>query len=216
MIFKVTVTTSSPTLSLSHPDPDFHLTMSIRIFHSPRPEAPITISTGRSAFGKPSELYFNGFQLACITDENKSFELSMDGSTEYFDYDPAIDNRDLKEMEWTDFFTIPASGSVQIKHALPLERMLLHSLLTTADLQPGMRYRVWMKQRFLERIHHTYWGDLEGDLKEKKLSNYESLGWDNDGSEYLGIEGDGWALQGPRVQVRGNVGRHGPVFEFVE
>lgn len=208
VILKIKISTSSPILSISNPDPNFRVLLSIRIFYSPRPDSPITISTDRSA------LHVNSFtrscRLLCTTDEVKSLNLSTSLVPKFIRIE--TENVDLKEI--VDFITIPASGSVLIEHVLPLEEMLRRSRFRVEDLKPGMRYRVQMHQRFLQNITYAYWGDLEGDLKDKGLSNRSESERDSDGSPYLVLESD-WALQGPKVAVRGNVGKHGPEFELV-
>jgi hypothetical protein len=107
---------------------------------------------------------------------------------------------------------------------LPLERILLHTPnVNDEDLKPGMKYRVWTKQDMLDVVgRESYWGDIAGDLKDKKLSQYSPFEYDGSPADPLNytaevIAGDGWEHQWSRTPViRGNVGKFGPVFEFVE
>lgn len=119
--------------------------------------------------------------------------------------------RDLKEVE--NFASIPASGTIQIGHALPLEEIVGRGDRDIESMHPGIRYRVWMKQAFLDSLGYWYWGCLDGDLKDKKLSDCLEI----QTSDCETLESDDWALRiGDRMEVRGNVGVHGPEFELVE
>ncbi|KAG9224683.1 hypothetical protein CCMSSC00406_0002166 [Pleurotus cornucopiae] len=214
VILKVEITTSSPTLSLSNPDDNFRLILSVRVFASPRASAPITIATGRTALDVDS--YIRGaFRLECITDPSKSIALSTTTQPHYARTETA--NKDLEEIEWLKFVTVPPknAGVLLIEHPLPLERMLSREpTVKCEDLTPGLKYRVWTDERILNDVATSYWGGLDGELKDKKLSDKredETLQLDREA-----LEADNWVLDQGGVIVRGNVGKHGPVFELVE
>lgn len=212
IIIKAKLTTSSTTLSLSNPDPDFRLIVSLETFHSPRPELPITISTGRSAIGRNA--YTMGCILVGISEKAMPLRLCVTDCPHYA-YEPT-ENRDLNEIGGIDFITIPASGHRRLELPLPLEQMLEVGNRSVEDLIPGMRYRVWMKHEWLDHAPYSYWGDVEGDLKDKKFSNQFEPKHNKEQVDYQVLESDGWVLRAPKVHFRGNVGHHGPVFEFVE
>ncbi|KAJ6595109.1 hypothetical protein DFH09DRAFT_1136184 [Mycena vulgaris] len=224
VILKVNLTTSSPILSLSNPDPFFRLLLDVEIFHSPQPNSALTISTGRSALDNLRTWSLGGFRLICLT-EGPQCLLTNIAIPHYVRQDEQ--NKDLLRdpgFEWLKFITVPAAGSIRVELPLPLEKILLEtSTIKDNDLKPGMKYKVWMNDDLLWRLgDYNYWGDLAGDLKDKKLSSYRP---DPDGSpaehpsNYAAdvLAENGWALQrsgGP--EIRGNVGRFGPVIEFVE
>ncbi|KAJ7681928.1 hypothetical protein DFH06DRAFT_1289614 [Mycena polygramma] len=221
IILKVTLTTSSPTLSISNPDPTFRLFFDVAIFYTPHPDSPLTISTGRSTLDVMA-YWLGGIHLLRIA-EGPQFVLKNTGIAH-----PQLmnfRNKDLlrdPEFHWMKFITIPASGSTRVE--LPLRFMLSDShTVKREDLKPGMKYRVCTKNEFLTNLgSYSYSGDLAGDLKDKKLSNYpfEQDGSPSDPSDYLAdvVAGEGWALQcqDGYLDVRGNVGKFGPVIEFVE
>ncbi|KAJ6560085.1 hypothetical protein B0H19DRAFT_1069784 [Mycena capillaripes] len=224
VILKVTLTTSSPTLSLSNPDPFFRLLLDVEIFHSPRPNSALTISTGRSAVDVRA--YSRGaICLYGTTEGQPSLLIPHRPCPHYMRQD--VQNKDLlrdPEFEWLKFITVPASGSVRVEIPLPLETILRRAAeVDEEDLKPGMKYSVWMKSSFLGHLgRYTYWGDLAQDLKHKKLSSYRP---NPDGSpaenssDYAAdvVAADGSALQRyGRLVTRGNVGRFGPTIEFVE
>lgn len=205
------LTTSSHTLSLSHPDPKFGLILTYKIFHSPHPDTPVTISAHRSV----SELdYRIAFRLNCTTDDTKSVILAAG----YVIRDPIYKDpgTDLKEKML--FVTIPGSGKVQTEHVLPLGRIFNQGKRWREEnLRPGMRYRVWMRHAFLNDKRRCYWGDLRGDLKGKKLSSWSAAGEDRQSVDYPVLESGGHASQITNaVEVRANFGRYGPEFELVE
>ncbi|KAJ6465495.1 hypothetical protein C8R47DRAFT_1079278 [Mycena vitilis] len=121
-----------------------------------------------------------------------------------------IRNKDLlrdPDFAWMNFITIPASGSRSTRVELPLQLEFILSethTVKTEDLSPGMKFTVWMGE------------------EDKKLSNYpfERDGSPANPSDYTEdiVCGDGWALQwqGGYLDVRGNVGKFGPVIKFVE
>ncbi|KAF4571493.1 hypothetical protein EYR36_008831 [Pleurotus pulmonarius] len=149
VIPRTEITTSSPTLSLSNPDDNFCLILSLRVFASPRASAPITIATGRSALDADS--YIRGaLRLECITDPSKSIALSTTTQSHYVR--TATENKDLKEIEWLKFATVPPkdTGVVRIEHRFPLERMLgREPTVKREDLRPGMNIRGFTSTFFL-------------------------------------------------------------------
>ncbi|KAJ6465489.1 hypothetical protein C8R47DRAFT_1224362 [Mycena vitilis] len=223
VILKVTLTTSSPTLSLSNPDPTFRLLFDMEIFHSPQPNSALTVSTGRSTLDSTLVYWLGGLRLSCMT-EGPPYLLTHTGTTHYVRQD--FRNKDLlrdPEFDWMNFITIPASGSTRLELPLPLEEILSEThTVKHEDLKPGMRYRVWMKQDVLSAIgRYSYWGDLAKELQDKKLSSYpfKHDGSPADPSDYTAdvVAADGWALkQFGGIWIRGNVGKFGPVIEFVE
>lgn len=97
------------------------------------------------------------------------------------------------------FITIPSSGSVVVvSHDLPLSRIFKYeSDLTKEDIKPGEEYSIRLDQRYVG-VMWWCWGDLEGDLKEKKLSEWRK-GWEgwNAGVEELEkdvVEKEGWVV----------------------
>ncbi len=77
-----------------------------------------------------------------------------------------------------------------------------------------MKYRVWTDEQILNDIGASYWGALDGELKDKKLSDKREDLTSQEDREVL--EADNWVLDQGGVIVIGNVGSHGPVFELVE
>ncbi|KAJ7245718.1 hypothetical protein C8J57DRAFT_1361542, partial [Mycena rebaudengoi] len=226
IILKVRLTTSSPTYSLTNPDPNFRLILDVETFYSPQPNSALTMSTGRSALDVGSP-YFAGvpgsFHLVCTTEGPKKLMLTFQAHPNYIRHNPI--NKDLlrdPEFDYLQFITIPASGSIRIEHPLSLEQILLENpTVKREELKAGMKYRVWMSNTFLSSAgRYSYWGDIEVELKDKKLSSYSPLNGDGSPAEQLEygadvIAADGWALNQHRSPgMRGNVGRFGPVFEF--
>jgi hypothetical protein len=195
----------------------------MEIFHSPRPNRAVTVSTGRSALDVVFAYSRGAFFLVSLTDGPGLLTQRMSVNHVRQDFE----NKDLlrdPDFSWLKFKTIPASGSARVELPLPLERILLHTPnVNDEDLKPWMKYHVWMKQDMLDVVgRESYWGDIAGDLKDKKLSQYSPFEYDGSPADPLNytaevIAGDGWEHQWSRTPViRGNVGKFGPVFEFVE
>ncbi|KAJ7135523.1 hypothetical protein C8R46DRAFT_1322692 [Mycena filopes] len=224
LILKVALSTSSHTLSLSHPDPHFRLIADIKIFHSPYPNSDVTISTGRSALDCNWAFRLGAFHLVGVPGpvEEGPRLLTQKSCARFSVQDRK--NKDLlrtPEFGWMRFITIPAAGSTRVELPLPLDRILQTTAhVKVEDLKPGMRYRVWMDQGLLGSVGcYSYWGSLTGDLKEKKLSSYRAAVGAQGEADYCGylaevIAGDDWAIERPYgPTMRGNVGRFGPVFD---
>lgn len=76
-----------------------------------------------------------------------------------------------------------------------------------------------MRHALLNDHNNCYWGDLEGDLKGKKLSIWSSIEQNEESFDCAVIKSDGFALdlQIPNVvEIRANFGKHGPEIELVE
>ncbi|KAJ7211099.1 hypothetical protein C8J57DRAFT_1256854 [Mycena rebaudengoi] len=190
VILKVRLTTSAPTLSLSHPDPNFHLILDVETFYSPQPNSALTISTGRSVLDTASP-YFAGvpgaFHLVCIAEGPAKLMLTLQAHPNYVRHDPI--NKDLLRDPEFDH---------------------LHPTVKREELKMGMKYRVWMSHSLLcSARRYSYWGDMEVELKDKKLSSYSP---DESPAEELGysaevIEVDGWRWRdNEEVETGGNVG----------
>ena len=107
--------------------------------------------------------------LQSITDPSKNISLgNLRPNIRHTD--PRLD---MKERPWVSLLTIPASGSVSVAHPLSLSRIFKYesSLKPGVDVMPGESYTVRMDERFVGSTW-WYWGDLEGDLAEKKLSEW--------------------------------------------
>ncbi|KAJ6560010.1 hypothetical protein B0H19DRAFT_1069718 [Mycena capillaripes] len=223
VVMKVTLTTSSPTLSLSNPDPFFRLLFDLEIFHSPRPNSALTVSTGRSALD--ASAYSLGAIRLYSMAAGQPYLLTPGGFPHYARQDEQ--NKDLlrdPDFDWLKFITVPASGSIRVEIPFPLEKILRSTNgVNEEDLKPGMKYRVWMRSTFLGHLGlYNYWGDLARDLKDKKLSSYSPFEPDSspaeDSADYAAevVAGDGWALRRfEGIGIRGNVGRFGPLMTKV-
>ena len=200
---EISLSTSSPTISLSGPeDPNkpFCLVLTVRITASSRPGRPITICASDTVLDtRPPDIDImavGAFEpLQCTTDPQKTISLgNWRPNIRHPDPSP-----DMKERDWLKWLTVPVEeGSVQITHDLPLSRMFKYeSTLKPQDIKPGESYRVRMNPGHVGTMWWC-WGDLEGDLREKKFSQWRR-GWDgwNFGVEKPNpdvIEKEGWVL----------------------
>ncbi|KAJ7211103.1 hypothetical protein C8J57DRAFT_1605991 [Mycena rebaudengoi] len=79
------------------------------------------------------------------------------------------------EFDHLQFVTIPASGSIRIEHPLSLKDILRKNPTVKfhEELKVRRKYRVWMTHSLLcSAGRYSYWGDIEVELKDKKLSSY--------------------------------------------
>jgi hypothetical protein len=103
------------------------------------------------------------------------------------------------EFDHLQFVMIPASGSIRVEHPLSLEQILRENLtVRREELKVGMKYRVWMRHSLLcSAGRYSYWGDMEVELKDQKLSSYSP---NESPAEEVGysaevIAADGWTIK---------------------
>ena len=149
-VIAVSIEPSSRTLSIS--EEDFHLRISLRIAETTElPARPITICTSGTVFN-PSDphgcreafdtlaLGTVGLTLSAAIDEPPTSNMRHIalGMLRPHPVRPRFLPSNLKQMPWLDFMTIPAEGSVEVVHALPLSRMFhREQRLTPADFVGG-------------------------------------------------------------------------------
>lgn len=134
--------------------------------------------------------------------------------------------KDMKLMEWNRWITIPATRSIRIEHEVSLTELLEEEKnsykdgpVRLEDLKPGMRFILWVRASSLLNGYYAYWGGLEDELKDKKLSDYFSGEVDDStGKPVTPPSQDEWAwrLNEDGAEVRGNIGRFGPVMEVID
>lgn len=83
----------------------------------------------------------------------------------------------MRERDWLRWLNVPAEGSVRVTHALSMERMFKYEgKLKREDVKAGEMYRLCMDARHVGSMWWC-WGDLDGDLKGKRFSEWRR-GWD--------------------------------------
>lgn len=197
------LTTSSPTLSLSAPeDPEspFKLVINLRIAESTQPGRAITICSNGTCFqsAKPGE----GLDMLCqnafsglVSTSDPSRKISL-GNLKPHRARSGTTSANLKEREWVQLLTIPAEGPVQITHDMPMSRIFKYEdRLSKDDLRPGESYKLRMNPDYFGSMWWC-WGDLDGDLKGKKLSAWqEGINFDRAEKPTPDeVEKEGWVL----------------------
>ncbi|KAI4265171.1 MAG: hypothetical protein L6R38_009608, partial [Xanthoria sp. 2 TBL-2021] len=145
-VVAVTLSTSSPTCSLSTEDPSapFHLILTLRLENSTQPGRAITIRTGGTVFAPSPEgggldtLALGTFG-PLISNDNPEKKINLGQlKPHYLHTGGGPPSNNLKEREGIHFLTIPADGSVQVRHDLPLSRMFKYEgSLMENNLKPG-------------------------------------------------------------------------------
>lgn len=78
---------------------------------------------------------------------------------------------DMKDQPWAHLLTIPAEGSVEVAHDLPVSRLFLHEHKLTKDDVVGETWRLGLNDGYVGTTWWC-WGDLETDLAGKHLSSW--------------------------------------------
>ena len=180
-VIGVSLSTSSPTCQLLTTDESeapFQVVLTLSQEDSARPGCPITICTQGTVFA-PSEgddgldtLAVGTFSpLVSIKNPQKTINLGR--LKPHYARGTGSKTSNLREREWLHFLTIPADGEVLVRHDMPITRMLKYEdCLVKDDLKPGESYQFHIIPDYLGTTWWC-WGDLEGDLKGKKLSAWQ-------------------------------------------
>lgn len=176
----ITLTTSSPTVSLSElsPSTPFQLITTTQTISSDKESSPITRCTNRSVLdngghGQHDGLFVGAFGIESISDPDRHIQLRFAGSVNYGSQRVPPN---LREWPFLHFKIIPAKGQgvLIVKHDLSLERMFRYErTLKSTDIKSGEKFRVTMGSLPLEWVTWWAFGDLEGDLKEKKFARWQ-------------------------------------------
>lgn len=231
---EVTLTTSSPTFSLSQPDSatPFQLITTARIVSSTEKSSGVTLCTDGSPLDNGNHSRHDGLfrgafvPLQSLDAPGRSIQLAFAGSP---NYGRGPDNANLRERTTTRFETIPPidHGVLTITHPLTLERMFRQErTLTKEDIKPGEKFRVQLSPRRLNFITWWAFGELDGDLKAKKFArwqlpdgngNLDDLLPGEDEPDVARMENEGWVFSQRRenLTIIANP-TEGAVFEIVE
>lgn len=227
----ITLTTSSPTISLSQRSSStpFQLVTTARIVSSSKESSPITMCTNKSVLDNGNHaqhdgLFIGAFAMESLSDPKRRIQLRFLG---YPNYCRPPDTPNLREWPSRRFETVPAKGQgvLIVKHDLPLERMFKYeSTLTPADIKPGEKFHVSMSTLRLGWVSWWAFGDLEGDLKEKKFAKWQLPDEKGEMTDVSGdenpdidrMEAEGWVFSErlDNLTVSGN--SDDAVVEFVE
>ncbi|KAL0261755.1 hypothetical protein SLS55_003185 [Diplodia seriata] len=216
----VSASASSPTLSISsNPPQDFKIHISLRIAQTTRPGQAITILGNETIFeyasarGDILRQRRGGLIATATKDEPPERRRRINlGSIilHHARMDPPP-SPDLKERPWARLLTIPAEGSVEITHDLPLARMFEYERKLKPEDLVGEEWQF----RFVDAFVGTTWwcwGDLDGDLREKHLSTWhEATFW-----EPKPEVDDTWVLGLDPSELTFEVDQTGSEFRFVE
>ncbi|KAL8993438.1 MAG: hypothetical protein Q9169_006342 [Polycauliona sp. 2 TL-2023] len=200
----VTVSTSSPTCSLNAPEDSitpFRIVLTLRLENSTQPERPVTICTKGTVFA-PShpegglDTLSLGTIGPLISTSDPSQRISLGHFKPHYINTGGPLSTNLQDRESLDFLIIPADGAVEVHHDLPISRMLKYEdTLTKDDLKAGDIYKFGIHWGYLGTLWWC-WGDLEGDLKNKKLSAWqEGINFERaEKPTAEQIEKEGWVL----------------------
>ncbi|OJJ66422.1 hypothetical protein ASPBRDRAFT_49056 [Aspergillus brasiliensis CBS 101740] len=167
----ITITTSSPTLSLSSSQ-SLDVFVRARIIHSTRPGRSVTIAADRSVFaGEGLEIGIFGPGLTSKQDPQRMIDLGII-RPHYRDHfeGPSLFERGYRLL------TIPADGTdIVVPYEISLNRIFEHSTLRPEDIIPGEEFEIKVNPGRCEVLWWC-WGDVEGDLKGKDLHTWSQGG----------------------------------------
>ncbi|KAI1182771.1 hypothetical protein F5B17DRAFT_169514 [Nemania serpens] len=165
---------ASPSISLSDPAAELHLTLKIHIDSSVKEGQPITFMVDNTVFevkedGDEGMDIFSrsAFSVLRSTSQDSAKNISLG----HFKVNgkPKSDSPDLRERGFR-FVTVPGNGScVTVTHRLDWSRIFKYEdKRKKEDLSPGERFEIRMGKGLLGSMWWC-WGDLETDLKGKRL-----------------------------------------------
>lgn len=198
---EVTLTTS-PTLSLSDPDANLDVNVSLSVSHSVKPGEPITCLIHRTVFqvfdkgAGGVDMFARGAfgSLRGVDDENNPTERRISLGFLRVNEIMRGDALDLRERG-CEFLTVPGDGSaVTVTHRLDWNRIFKYEeKLSKEALEPGEKFRLGLNGKF---IGTSWWcfGDLEGGLRDKKFYAWceDDFGGERPDDDFL--RGGNWEL----------------------
>ncbi|KAF4541064.1 hypothetical protein BFW01_g3262 [Lasiodiplodia theobromae] len=220
----VSASPSSPTLSINNNQQDFQLRISLRIAETTRPGQAITISTNGTVFaplnpaGQVDTLSRGTVSLAAVVEppvEGNLRRYIQLGNFKTHEARRESPPADLKERPWVHLLTIPAEGSVEVAHDLPVSRIFRHEEKLTKEDVVGESWRFRLNDGYVGTTWWC-WGDLEGDLKEKRLSPWHEGMLSRSYGEPKPDVDDGWVLGCNPVELIFEDQTAGAEFQFVE
>ncbi|KAI4241242.1 MAG: hypothetical protein L6R40_004658 [Gallowayella cf. fulva] len=221
----VSVSTSSPTCSLdpvADLDETFQIVLTLRVENATQPCLAVTFCTNGTVFAPSAQeggidtLGLGTFgPLVSIDSPDKKIHLGNFKLHAARVSTPK--SNDLKERKYLNFLTVPAKGEVQVKHDLPVSRMLKYDQqVSRDDLYPGESYSFRLNPDYLGTTWWC-WGDLEGDLAGKKLSAWQEGLNPEKGEKPTPeqIQKEGWVLGGNPAELAFEETTKGVQFQFV-
>ena len=170
LAFSVSISSYKVDLSTADDEDPLFLTVSVRIKSSVEPSRPITVCTLHNALDRESAVDLGVFDMTSKVNPDKWISLNMMPTIR-----PSSNNswpRNLREA--LQFVTIPSqqSGeSFSVKHQLKRE-MIVGDLATGRRrndvLESGEVCKVQLNDNI--SIGWWQWGDMQGDLKDKKFA----------------------------------------------
>ncbi|KAL8703680.1 MAG: hypothetical protein Q9201_003134 [Fulgogasparrea decipioides] len=176
----VSVSTSSPTCSFDQAEESndpFQIILTLHVENTTQPDRAITFCTNGTVFapstpGAGIDTLGLGTFGPLVSMDTPDKKIHLGNLKPHAARTSGTKSNDLKERENLHFLTIPANGEVQVKHALPVSRMLQYSNVSRQSLYPGESYCFRLNPDYLGTTWWC-WGDLEGDLADKKLSAWQ-------------------------------------------
>ncbi|KAL8936590.1 MAG: hypothetical protein Q9216_004851 [Gyalolechia sp. 2 TL-2023] len=227
-VIALTSSTSSPTCQIHPPaaaqaQPNFQIILTLRIERSTQPDRAITICTHGTVFaesdGQGLDMLAVGTfgPLTSTSDPSKTINLGQ-WKPHHLQHGREPQSPNLRERDGLEFLTIPANGQVEVRHDMSIDRMFEHeSDRRREDLKPGETYRFRVSSGYLG-TKWWCWGDLEGELKDKKLSAWQegiNFGKAEKPSPEQ-IEEEGWVLGANPAELAFEDKTGDIKFEFVD
>ncbi|PYH65827.1 uncharacterized protein BO88DRAFT_490233 [Aspergillus vadensis CBS 113365] len=167
----LTVTTSSPTLSLSSSH-SLEVFVHARVIRSTCPGRSVTIAADRSVFaGEGLEVGVFGPGLTSRQNPQRTIKFGIIRPRYCDDFEgPSLSERGYRLL------TIPADGTdIVVPYEIPLDRLFKHSTLRPEDITPGEEFEIKVYHGRCEVLWWC-WGDVEGDLKGMNLHTWSEGG----------------------------------------
>jgi len=176
----VVVVSSSPsrsTLSITK-DSTLQLVISLRITSTTQPGQPITISTNGTVFAQSAPdstvdtIARGSAYLVSSINQHRRINLGNFRTNDLSGHSGAeSQSADLKQRLPPRLLTIPAEGEVKVTHDLSLSRIFQHEQVLKPQDVVGEEWRLGIQSGYVGTTWWC-WGDLDGDLRDKKLSGW--------------------------------------------
>lgn len=166
---------TSVSVSLETKEPILQLVVGLRVIESTQPEKAITVCRSGTILAHEDGVDILaqgalGAGLISTSDESRIISLGrlkVHNARSEKDDSPNLMDRDL------EFVTVPADGTeVTITHDLSDNRLFEHSEIKRGEIRPGETFKMHMDSKYVGTMWWC-WGDVNGDLKGKKLHAWQ-------------------------------------------
>lgn len=219
----VSASPSAPYLSINDTS-QFQLVIGLSIASTAQPGLPITISTDGTVFAQSAPdstidtVARGSAYLISASNQERRINLGNFRTNDHRGHGSAASQpADLKQRPSANLLTIPAEGEVKVTQDLPISRIFQYEQVKKPQDVIGEDWRLGLQDGYVGTTWWC-WGDLDGSLKESKLSEWHEGMRPGNGIQkpsVTDLEGGKWTVGCDPIELVFEIQKTDAVFRFV-